>query len=159
MTPRLETLKEKKLLGKNTLISFANNTTVALWKSFMPRRNEINNRISEAYYSLEVFPEKFFDHFDPRAEFEKWACVEVSDHGFIPEGMKTLTVPSGLYVVFIHKGLPSEGERTYNYIFREWIPASIYAVDRRPHFAVMGEKYKQDSPDSEEEIWIPVKLK
>jgi AraC family transcriptional regulator len=155
---RIEKLNEKKLLGKNTTISFQNNTTVALWKSFMPRKSEIKNRKGEAYYSVEIF-EKFFERFDPSIEFEKWACVEVSDHGTIPEGMQALTVSPGAYAVFVHKGLPLEGERTYNYIFREWMPASEYTVDQRPHFAVMGEKYKNDSPDSEEEIWIPVKLK
>jgi AraC family transcriptional regulator len=32
-------------------------------------------------------------------------------------------------------------------------------LDNRPHFEILGEKYKQGSPDSEEEIWIPVKEK
>jgi AraC family transcriptional regulator len=30
-------------------------------------------------------------------------------------------------------------------------------LDQRPHVEVMGEKYKNNDPDSEEEIWIPIK--
>jgi len=32
-------------------------------------------------------------------------------------------------------------------------------LDNRPHFEVLGEKYKNGDPESEEEIWIPVKEK
>jgi AraC family transcriptional regulator len=64
-----------------------------------------------------------------------------------------------MYAVFIHKGPASKGPETYNYIFGTWLPGSDYILDSRPHFALMGEKYKNDDPASEEEIWIPVKLK
>jgi len=140
-------------------MSFAKNTTIDLWRNFMLKRSEIKNKIHADFYSLEIFPENFFADFNPSAEFEKWAAVEVSDHNFIPEGMQALIVPDGLYAVFIHKGPAVEGQKTYNYIFLEWIPKSKYTVDQRPHFALMGDKYKNDSPDSEEEIWIPIRLK
>lgn len=29
----------------------------------------------------------------------------------------------------------------------------------QPHFEVLGEKYKDNDPTSEEEIWIPIKAK
>jgi AraC family transcriptional regulator len=32
-------------------------------------------------------------------------------------------------------------------------------VDLRPHFALMGAKYKMNDSTSEEEIWIPIKKK
>jgi AraC family transcriptional regulator len=34
---------------------------------------------------------------------------------------------------------------------------SAFLLDDRPHFAVMGAKYKSEDPSSEEEIWIPIK--
>ena len=58
---------------------------------------------------------------------------------------------------FLHRGPASEGMKTYQYIFQTWLPVSGYRLDDRPHFAVMGEKYKKEDPDSEEEIWVPVK--
>jgi AraC family transcriptional regulator len=60
----------------------------------------------------------------------------------------------------MHKGLWSEFPKTSQYIFGTWLPASPYEADTREHFEVMGEKYfGPDNPDSEEEIWVPVKAK
>ncbi len=101
----------------------------------------------------------FFDNFNPDKEFEKWAAVEVEDFNGVPDEMETLKTPGGLYAVFLHKGPARKGVETYQYIFRTWLPNSTYLLDNRPHFAVMGIKYKKDSPDSEEELWIPVKPK
>ncbi|KFF06233.1 GyrI-like domain-containing protein [Flavobacterium reichenbachii] len=159
MEARIETLNEKKLIGKYIQMSFAENNTFQLWSSFMPKRKSIENTVNSNLYSLEVFPENHFDNFNPNDRFQKWAAVEVSDFDNIPSEMETLLIPTGLYAVFIHKGLQTDGQRTYHSIFAEWLPNSEYKVDNRPHFAVMDEKYKKDDPNSEEEIWIPIKFK
>lgn len=152
---RFENLPEKKLVGNATPMSFACNKTYELWSSFMPKRHTIDS-IGTALYSVEVYPPGFFNQFNPEAVFEKWAAVEVAAFDTVPDNLKTLVIPQGLYAVFLHKGPASNGASTYNYIFREWIPQSGYGVDDRPHFAVMGDKYEHDSADSEEEIWIPI---
>ena len=72
--------------------------------------------------------------------------------------MESLTLPSGLYAVFHYKGLSSDPS-IFQYIFATWLPQSDYILDDRPHFEVLGEKYKNDDPDSEEDIYIPVKPK
>ena len=125
----------------------------------MPVRKEIRSLIDSNLYSLEVFPAGYFDNFNPVKIFQKWAGVEVSDFNEIPLGMETLIIPSGKYAVFIHKGPAKQANATYQEIFSEWLPNSEYNVDDRPHFAIMSEKYKKDDPDSEEEIWIPIKIK
>ena len=122
----------------------------------MPRRREITNAVGTDLYSIEVYPPRFFDAFDPEAKFEKWAAVEVTGFDNIPDGLETLTIRAGLYAVFLHRGPASEAIITYTYIFQTWLPASEFKLDQRPHFAVMGEKYKNEEPDSEEEIWIPI---
>ena len=155
--PRFENLAEKKLLGMLQQMSFVHNTTRELWQRFMPRRKEITNSIGTELFSLEIYKPGFFDSFDPSVEFVKWAAVEVADFDQVPAGMHPLTIPEGLYAVFIHTGPASEGARTYEYIFRTWLPAVPFKVDDRPHFALMGDKYKNNDPESEEEIWIPVK--
>jgi len=125
----------------------------------MPRRREIKNTVGLELYSIEVYKPFYFDNFNPAAEFDKWAAVEVTDFNSIPEEMETLTMPIGLYAVFIHKGPASAGPETYRYILGTWLPNSDFILDTRPHFAVMGEKYKNEDPDSEEEFWIPIKRK
>ncbi len=159
MDPRIEILPEKKFIGKKIKMSFLNNKTQELWKSFMPYRKQITNNIGNELYSIEVYEPLFFKVFDPEREFEKWAAVEVTSHCLVPEGFETLVTYGGLYAVFLHHGPASEGPKTYKYIFETWLPHSDYIIDSRPHFAVMGEKYKGDSDNSEEELWIPVKMK
>jgi len=153
---RIEVIVEKMLVGKSLTMSFVNNKTAALWREFMPRRAEVANAVSNDLYSAEVYMPGFFESFDPAREFEKWALMEVSGFNSVPDGLETLVFPTGLYAVFLHKGPSSEGARTYRYIFMDWLPASGYVLDNRPHFAIMGAKYKSDSEESEEEIWIPV---
>lgn len=139
-------------------MSFTNNRTQELWQDFMPRRSVIKNTTSEDSYSVEVYDNpNFFKHFDPTQEFEKWAAVQVSNYDVVPEGMETLIIPQGLYAVFHYQGKASEAAQAYQYIYGSWIPDSEYALDQRPHFALMGEHYKNDDPSSEEELWIPVK--
>jgi len=159
MNCTIKTLPETKLVGQRLTMSVAQNTTFKLWSSFMPRRKEIANPVTTNLFSMQVYPVGFnFKQFDINATFEKWAAVEVSDFEVVPDGMETFTLPGGLYAVFIHKGPASEGERTFKYIFAEWLPDSGYVIANRPHFELLGDKYKNNHPDSEEEVWIPIEL-
>ncbi len=159
MQPRIETLKEKKLIGKRLTMSLADNQTSKLWQSFMPRRKEIKNNLSTELFSIRVYPHSFdFINFNLNAEFAKWAAVEVSNFDIVPTEMETFILTGGLYAVFLYKGLNTD-DKIFRYIYGTWLPASNYSLDNRPHFEILGEKYKNNDPASEEEIWIPVKPK
>lgn len=157
MTPRIVTLNEKKLIGKRITMSFADYKIGELWKTFMPRRNEISNNISNDLISMTLYKPNHFLNFKPTNEFEKWATVEVSNFDNVPADMETFTLSGGLYAVFDYKGLNTD-DSIYRYIYGEWIPNSGYDLDNRPHFEILGKKYKNNDPTSEEEIWIPIKL-
>lgn len=159
MQPRIEHLPGKKFIGQRMVLSLAEDRTGELWRSFMPRRKEIPNVAGTALYSLQAYPPSYFDSFDAATEFTKWAAVEVSDFGTVPPEMEAFPLPDGLYAVFLHRGPASEGARTFRYIFGVWLPASEFVLDNRHHFELLGEKYKNEDPGSEEEIWIPVKHK
>ena len=62
-----------------------------------------------------------------------------------------------MYAVFQYKGDQSNAPAFFNAIYSEWLPTSYYELDWRPQFEILGEKYKTNDPNSEEEIWIPVK--
>jgi len=156
MQPQFVTIESKKLLGTCLEMSLAENRTGELWRSFMPRLKEIETKIGNNLYSLQVYDEDYFQQFSPTREFEKWALTEVKNFSVIPDEMEPFELPGGLYAVFQHKGM---GTEIFQFIFQEWLPKSGYTLDNRPHFEILGEKYKQGSPDSEEEIWIPVKQK
>lgn len=158
LLPKIKTLKPKKLVGKSMKMSLVDNKTSDLWRSFMTNREKIKNAIGSDLYSMQVYDESFdFQKFDPAKSFTKWAAIEVSDYSNIPEGFNTYDLNGGLYAIFIHRGSPAMFHKTFQFIFGEWLPNSDYQLDNREHFEVLGSKYNNNSPDSEEEVWVPVK--
>lgn len=154
--PKIETLPVKKLIGTRIKMSLSDNKTGALWRSFMPRRKEILNPVTSELFSMQVY-EQPFSPGDWQQEFYKWAAVEVFDFDAIPDGMAALIMPGGLYAIFHYIGTSTD-IRIFQYIFGIWLPESGYTLDHRPHFEILGEKYKNADPTSEEDIYIPIKL-
>lgn len=156
--PRIETIAEKKLAGKHLKMSLAQNRTSELWRSFMMEIKGIKSLVSSDLISMQVYDNSLdFKEFNLNTKFEKWAAVEVTDFNFIPAGMDTYILSGGLYAVFLYKGLPDEFQETFHYIFNIWLPNSVYELDKREHFELLGEKYKNNDTASEEEVWIPIK--
>lgn len=158
MQAKIEVIGEKKMIGLTLEMSHAINRTGELWRSFMPRRKEITNTLNTELISLQVYDDGYFQNFDPAKEFIKWAGVEVSDFKNVPGGMKTLVIPTGEYAIFLHKGSSTDNS-THQYIFSQWLPNSPYQLDNRPHFEVLGDKYKNADPSSEELIYVPIKIR
>jgi len=156
MEPRIVALNEKKLVGKQMEMCFAKNKTAELWQSFIPQAKSISNRVSTEFISLQEYPESF--DFSPETKFVKWATVEVDSFDQVPNDIETFHLKEGLYAVFNYKGLSSNSS-IYHYIFGTWLIQSDFDIDNRPHFEVLGDKYKNNDPDSEEEIWVPIKKK
>jgi AraC family transcriptional regulator len=159
MQPTIQTIPSKKLVGQRVRTNLLVDKTFELWSGFMPHRSEIVNNVSDELYSVQIMSPLYFKSFNPRSEFEKWAAIEVDHYDSIPPTMESITIPSGLYAVFVHKGRAVDGPKTFQYIFTNWLPASNYQLDDRPHFAIMGANYKHNDPESEEEIWVPISPK
>ncbi len=155
LQPRILELQPKTLAGKQQRMSLVHNETGLLWQRFMQQRSQLA-AVNNLLYSLQLYPADYFRAFNPANEFTKWALAEVNDATHLPEGFEVFYLPGGLYAVFDHKG---SGTEIFQRIFTEWLPQSGYVLDDRPHFELLGEKYKNNSADSEEEIWIPVKRK
>ena len=155
--PIIKTISEKKLVGMSLRMSLAENKTFSLWQSFMPRRKEISDALSTDLISMQVYDAPL-QAGNVQQLFDKWAAVEVSNFDKVPEDMNTYTLVGGLYAVFHYKGLSTDPS-IFRYIYREWLPNSNYVLDQRPHFEVLGPRYKNNDPNSEEEIWVPLKLR
>ena len=128
---------------------------IKLGNGFIPLVSTISNKGTEDKIALQLYPNTYFDSFDPNLEFVKWAAVEVTDFKGVPEHCETFVLAGGLYAVFDYRG-SSKDKRIFEYIYTRWLPNSGYRLDDRPHFEVLGKKYKNNDPDSEEEIWIPI---
>ncbi len=154
---RLENIQEKILVGLQMKMSWQENRTMQLWQSFMPRRKEIENKINEDLFSINIYPEDFdFSINSMEKVFTKWAAIEVKNMDAIPPNFEFYRLPAGRYAVFSYKGLSTDPS-VFEYIYGTWLPNSNYQLEQRPHFEILGEKYKNKDPNSEEEIWIPVK--
>ncbi|VXC01216.1 Transcription activator effector binding protein [Flavobacterium sp. 9R] len=154
LKPTLVTLPETKLVGKKRSMSLIDNQTQALWQDFMPKRKGITNRVDNDFYSVQNYSTDYFENFNPAKSFVKWAAVAVDTFENIPNDMESFILPTGLYAVFEHKGIDTA---IFQQIFTEWLPNSTYILDHRPHFELLGEKYKNGDPNSEEQIWIPIR--
>jgi AraC family transcriptional regulator len=113
------------------------------------------SNINQSYFFTGL-SSNYFENFSPNASFEKWALVEAIDLETIPPSFKQFILPSGLYAVFHYKGLNTDSS-IFQYIYSEWLPSSGYILDNRPHFEVLGNLYRNNHPESEEDIWIPIK--
>ena len=156
VTPRIVKLKEKKLLGQQVTMSLLNNLTGELWAKFRSRTDEIQDRVGTDFLSMQIYPTDYHKNFGPKREFQKWATLEVDSFDKVPDGMETFTLREGDYAVFDYRGSSSDPS-IFQYIYNQWLPNSKYELDDRPHFEVLGKKYKNNDPTSEEEIWIPIK--
>jgi AraC family transcriptional regulator len=154
MDPKIMQRSEIKVIGmQSTMHHNQYGNIIALWKRFSPQKKRIQNTINEDLIAIQVY-----SHFNTiENPFDIWACVEVSSLDSIPEGMTSFTIPKGAYAVFLHKGL--DASKTYQQIISEWLPNSGYEFDDRPHFQVMGTKYKNGSADSEEDFYVPIRVK
>jgi AraC family transcriptional regulator len=160
-SPRIVEITPKKLTGMHIETSLSENKTRILWSNFMPKLKKVAKNTTQKLYSIQVFDKDLnIDSFNPKTIFTKWAAAEISDVRNTPECMESFILPGDLYAVFIHKGPAHTFPGTSQYIFGHWLPNSKYELDHRPHFEIMDENYPgSNDPDSEEEVWIPIRKK
>lgn len=158
-TPSIKTTAAKTIVGLRIETSLQDNETMALWRSFGPRRKHIENQVDRGSYSIQEYEDNFLSTpFLPSTLFKKWAGVAVTLLTSIPDEMEILEIPAGQWAVFLYKGTTSDFGIFLQYVFGQWLPASGYALDDRPHYEYMAEGYLgPNHPDAEEEVWIPIK--
>ena len=157
IAPRIETLSPRILVGMRMEMSMADDRTSDLWRSFGPRIRTISGRVTDGTVAVRRY-RTAPDVFDPEAVFERWAGVEVSGHEAVPEGLETCRIAGGPYAVFQHRG-PASDLRTFRSFFQEWLPASPFELDRRPHFELLPASYDPWSPEATEECFVPVRMR
>jgi AraC family transcriptional regulator len=69
MVPRIENIAEKKLVGLSQKISFADYKIAALWRSFMPLKNQIVGTLSSDLISMVLYAPNHFIDFKPTNEY------------------------------------------------------------------------------------------
>jgi AraC family transcriptional regulator len=153
-------VEPKRLVGVRARMSMAEDATSRIWRALMSRRHEIANRVDDRRVSVCVYlepdltPDKMFR---PTTELDKWAAVEVTEAGVVPEGMETHVLQGGLYAVFAHRGGPRRFPEVLRYFYGTWLPGSGYRLDDREHYEVLPAGWTPTDPDAEEEVFVPVR--
>jgi len=120
----------------------------AVWQAFGPRLVSLPNSatIREAYgISVMIGDDGTFDY---------WAAAETPAEAPVPEDMKTVELPAGLYACTFAPNL-EQMEATYREIYLEWsAQQSEYTVDL---WAPCVEVYRNGwKPSDPLELWVPV---
>ncbi|MGD1844695.1 MAG: GyrI-like domain-containing protein [Salibacteraceae bacterium] len=72
--------------------------------------------------------------------------------------MEQLEIERGQYAHFLYKGAVSGFGAAMGRFYGAWLPQSGFALDHRPHFERLDQRYLGPThPDSVEEVYIPVK--
>ena len=154
---RIEMLPPKLLVGKSLEMSPTDDRTAELWGAFMPFRKTVPHRLGTHFMSMQVYPTDGASKITPATVFQKWAVVEVSKVGVLPEGMVSYDLLGGKYAVFVHNGPASAFAETMKHIFQVWLPSSGFQIDSREHFELLEEGYSPTDPEASEEVWVPIK--
>ena len=146
------------IIGMKANMSFEtiSEDTGKLARQFMPRLKEVKNRVDNFALSLQNHDNFDYHNLPPIRTFEKWIGVEVANLNDVPEGMETLTIKAGNYLVIDFKGTMQEFVKNWHYLHSQWLPNSDYELDNRPHFEKLSPSYNPMNVVNEEEIWIPV---
>ena len=159
MFKEVKSIEKLELLTQELEMSLIEPKTFDLWSTFMPQVAPLFKQKNTTLYSMEHYKDlSYFTSFNPATKFKKLAGVEVSAlKQTIPSFKKTSL--EGLYAIFLHRGTQAQMQATYQYILGVWLPSSNYDLDHRMFFCEMGENYQNNSPDSEELVYIPIRKK
>ncbi|KKI91031.1 hypothetical protein WQ54_17060 [Bacillus sp. SA1-12] len=141
---------ELKLVGfsvNDSLNHIMNNRTVGkLREELFDRKYEVANRKGEGIYLIQIYPDC---QWTPDVPYTHIVAAEVTSYGDLPKGMIKHSVPAGRFAKFVHKGPESEIGDTYDVI-------NEYSL-RKFDIEYWKDIYALESPNSQIEIYIPVK--
>jgi len=157
MQPRFTHKDSFTVAGLTCQSTMSNNTIPQLWNRFHNSEKDYKNKLSECCYGVCYYVQ--MENMCPDTPYTYMAGMQVKSEADCPEGMEVRTVPACDYAVFEHKGALDTLQKTYDYIFREWLPGSEYEFVNQDDFEIYDDRFKYGQPESIMEIWIPVKKK
>jgi AraC family transcriptional regulator len=154
MEPKFVELGELNVVGMVCRTTQKTNSIPQLWDRFIPECCKISNPYFEET-CLGVCYYVDMENFDEDAEFDYMAGRVVTDASSIPEGMEVHVIPPALYAVFTHRGSLATLGETYQNIFGTWLEG--YELAEADQIEWYDNRFCHSSPDSEFDIYIPVK--
>lgn len=159
--PRIVELPDLKMAGLRCTTSLRDNVVPQLWGQFMAIRDQVPHQkagglglgVCEA-----CSEENSLLSMNENIVFSEVAGVEVDSFEGLPEHFAAKIVKGGRYAVFTHKGSLDGLRKTFEYIWGTWVFNTKEVLDDREDFeGYDGRFYGSDHPDSEMDIYIPIR--
>lgn len=159
--PRFVELPDLKVAGLRGQTTLRDNVVPQLWAQFMAVRDQIPHpregglglgicEASSENISLLTMNDDVL--------FSEVAGIEVDSYEGLADSFVAKTVKGGRYAVFTHKGSLAMLRKTFDYIWGTWAFNTKTVLDDREDFEGYDERFLgYDHPDSEIDIYIPVK--
>ena len=156
MQPKIVEKKRFTVIGMDCLTTTEDNedhkVVIDLWNEFKPRIDEVNNKKNPTkmvgiYKQRKNYPNRF----------SYIASVEVESLSSIPKGMIPKIINGSKYAVFTHQGDLCNIDKTYNYIYEEWLPNSEFDKNTNADNLEVFNMDFSENDNSDIDIYIAIK--
>ena len=148
--PRIEKIEQKTIAGLNETYTFETRMNIPeQWCSFMSRVEELSDGKKEATFGV-------CWNYVPGTGFDYLSGAEVANANSLPDGMSSVTLSAGRYLVFTHTKHVSEIPNTIEAIWQKYLPNSSYAAGNSPSFERYTDEFDVETGFGGTEIRIPL---
>lgn len=152
MVPKIVEKPGFKVIGLRYFGKNEQGEIPALWSDLMGRAGEIKDKSQ----SMESYG--LMGMMDKEGNFEYIACTPVDRVSEIPEGMVAREINNAKYLVFTHVGDAEKMKETYNFVYNKYCPQCDEDIRYDTyHFELYDERFKNFAPDSEFDIYVPIR--
>ncbi len=154
MEPKIVELGAFTVVGLRYFGENKNQEVAQLWGEFNGKYNMVNHRKADSpFIGLCIMEPCTSDKF----EFEYVSGLMVDSTADMNPSFVSRDVPASKYAVFTHKGPLTTLMGTYQYIFGDWASKTEYKVDEHLNFEWYDDRFKDNDPTSEFDIYVPIK--
>ncbi len=157
LEPRYEIIGDIKLVGTLSTTTMQNLQFTRYWEEFFPQYNKAEHKDNNRFYGTMFWEDQPTMTQDMPINYLVGVPEEVLSDP--QEPWVKHTIKGGSYAVFTHKGPVERIQETYMYIYGTWLQNSTYEERYGDQFEYYDERFKDQSPDSIVEIWVPVQKK
>lgn len=152
LEPEISVMGPIKLAGMRGSYSLENNSVLSLWDRFF----KVKHFSLSGTYGVTLYRENpaLFTESDD-FPFDYFVGCEVQSKEEVPEGLEYLEIPRTEYGVFLHRGETGDLKKTYDYIYRSWLPSHNREFVYGCHFEYRAPDFR-DSEEAETLIYIPL---
>lgn len=148
--PRIENGKPMLVAGLGGSFSVDKVAGIpVLWQRFAPHIGHVPSQIGGTVYGVSL-------NCDDHGNFDYIAGVEVADFDNLPPEFVRARVPAQTYAIFEHRGHVTAIKRTYEAIWRDWLPKSGRKPADGPTLERMDRRFDAASGMGTLEIWLPL---